>query len=632
MINELSGIKYGNIGFWLPIILVPLTTLPFCILAGWWKIPEAGIVSGVLAASSYEMLMRTRLGCYDTDLLIIFFPICFAVGLIIWLDTIVRKSKSIDLHNAMFAICLQAIILGLLLKIYVHFHSSSRIIVFCMMGLISIPALLSVTKTYLYAVICGFLIILMIGDSPWYGLTGAIFITGVSWIIPLSFKNKTIRYCILGILILIFFISFKPHEKIEPIFSPMKRYFKAETPPPVKESQITLPRTINSIQEAVKVNIFQTIKLISGNWIIFIMGIGGLIFCFLKRPFSIVFLSLLFAGFVSLKLGHRFCIFGGAAIAFGIGFGSSIFFKDLVHFYITRYLLQLLLCFFVIYPSIRSLDLQSIQRFMTKPFANLLIETGQEAKPDANLWIWWDFGYAAQYFSEKRTLSDGMANGGDSLFLLGRLFTTQSPLFAHNLIVASAQEQLRQGPQKDNAAKILQYDCPLKRMIKDKTPEESIHFFNALEKQPIFSSHDKMLPEQYVIVSWDLIMSIHWIYNCGTWDLIKGEGLSLKDKIYMYRLPIEMNFNIGALKVRSKVIKLKTVDICTLKNIKHFTWKNPSKWHAIVNEPLLMLILMDESIYKSLMIRMLIGDPQQLEPYFELIKDASPLARSYRLK
>ena len=628
-LNEFINIPPANIAFWLPLILAPLVVIPMCILAGWWKIPEAGIVSGALAGLSPKFLLRTRLGYYDTDLVILFFQICFAVGLIICLEFIVKKSRSKNFHNILPKVFFHAILLGILLKSFFFFHSSGKILIYCMIGFAGIVSLIYIKKINFYAVICAGLIMLLTSENNgWYGLACSIFITGSAWIYQTIYKKQSNLYIVSGILFVLFIIICEPFDTYSHIFSSMLRYTRSEIPEPIENSQIILPKTVESIQEAHLItNIPEVILSMSGNWIIFLIGITGLGICIWKRPFSIVFLPLLLVGIASFKFGNRFCMFGGAAIGFGIGFGTSMFVKRHVNFYITTLVIQLILCFFTVYSSLKYLDIVPMERFITKPFSNLLIETGKKAKPDAQLWVWWDYAYAVQYYSEKITFADGMRNGGCYLFLLARALMTPSPVFAHNMMIASVVKQLEMGPPNDLGSAIKRYPCPLKVMTQNKSPKEAMQLFIEMEKKSNIYL-DTKIPEQYLIVSWDTLMVSYWISRFGTWDMTTGKGVG--SKFYSFRYD-NLNYKTGELNLGKARLKIKSIDFLTKTERKHFEWNNKTKWYGIINELNSFVILMDERLYNSLMVQMLIGNPDKFNPYFELITDSFPWARVYRL-
>ena len=67
-------------------------------------------------------------------------------------------------------------------------------------------------------------------------------------------------------------------------------------------------------------------------------------------------------------------------------------------------------------------------------------------------------------------------------------------------------------------------------------------------------------------------------------------------------------------------------------NPRHFQWQKDTGGYAVLNRHAQELYLMDEKIYKSMMIQMLIQDPSQFEDDFELVVDKYPWNRAYRVK
>ena len=59
--------------------------------------------------------------------------------------------------------------------------------------------------------------------------------------------------------------------------------------------------------------------------------------------------------------------------------------------------------------------------------------------PDAMLWLWWDWGYAANHFALRQTIADGAQHAGPSLYLPAAVFATDNPRFARQIIRYTAQ-------------------------------------------------------------------------------------------------------------------------------------------------------------------------------------------------
>jgi dolichyl-diphosphooligosaccharide--protein glycosyltransferase len=74
MLHFILRLDVATLGFWSPILFVPLLTVPVCLLARFMRLPEGGLVFGILATSGLGYLVRTRLGFCDTDVLTLFSP------------------------------------------------------------------------------------------------------------------------------------------------------------------------------------------------------------------------------------------------------------------------------------------------------------------------------------------------------------------------------------------------------------------------------------------------------------------------------------------------------------------------------------------------------------------------------
>jgi dolichyl-diphosphooligosaccharide--protein glycosyltransferase len=61
------------------------------------------------------------------------------------------------------------------------------------------------------------------------------------------------------------------------------------------------------------------------------------------------------------------------------------------------------------------------------------------------------------------------------------------------------------------------------------------------------------------------------------------------------------------------------------------TWPNGKGLHGIINELSREVYVMDSKIYRSMMVRMLIGQPKDFEDHFKLAVDHFPWARAYKL-
>ena len=66
--------------------------------------------------------------------------------------------------------------------------------------------------------------------------------------------------------------------------------------------------------------------------------------------------------------------------------------------------------------------------------ARALRELAVLTPENASIWVWWDFGYATQYFANRHTIADGARHGGANLYLPAAVYSSDNPHFAAQLI------------------------------------------------------------------------------------------------------------------------------------------------------------------------------------------------------
>jgi dolichyl-diphosphooligosaccharide--protein glycosyltransferase len=79
-------------------------------------------------------------------------------------------------------------------------------------------------------------------------------------------------------------------------------------------------------------------------------------------------------------------------------------------------------------------------------------------------------------------------------------------------------------------------------------------------------------------------------------------------------------------------VELSGMDVVDHEDPKHFTWDSDTGIYALLNRITSELYLMDEKIYNSMMVQMLIRNPSRFEANFELTVDNYPWNRAYRLR
>jgi len=629
VIHNMTGLDIGVIGFWLPAVMAPLVVIPVFLLAAWWRLPEAALVAGVMSGSSFGFLLRTQMGWFDTDLYTLFFPVCIAACLIIWLEPLLRVPRGHDKTPDRRKVYAGAFFLGILFRIYFRSYPSGEVIGLSLLVCAALTGLIFAKKGLRYDIAISMLIILIAGDGAVQGLVIASGIVFLAVVRTDFFINRKASFSIGIVLAVVFLLSFDLSKKFTDIWFHISRYGKISS----DAAALKLPSTINTVGEAQSVSMKNVVKLMSCNWVLLILGIAGYEYCVWRRPSAIIFSPLLILGLLSTRLGWRFTMYGGVVMGIGLGFGIVMILRSLGLKTSLRWIIQLVLLVLVLLSIRNTMTTDKTAMFLTKEYAQTLQELRAAAAPDAQIWNWWDWGYAAQYFAERMTFADGSRNTGDYTVPLARVHFTSSPLYAYRLIAFTANLQKSAGPVEGLGAAIPQYPNPFKKLLQNTDPRSAQDLMEGMESQApgnrkIFPV--QYLPEQYLIISWYNLGLSKDISTFGTWNL--ATGTSSPGNAVHIKGKIDFDMQKGLLFENYNPLVISTADFISEHGTKHLTWPENKKGIFIVrNETTGSTYSMDESIYNSLMVQMLIREPKAFDPYFKLVIDHLPFVRVYRL-
>jgi dolichyl-diphosphooligosaccharide--protein glycosyltransferase len=159
-------------------------------------------------------------------------------------------------------------------------------------------------------------------------------------------------------------------------------------------------------------------------------------------------------------------------------------------------------------------------------------------------------------------------------------------------------------------------------------PKQAQAFVESLKNEEKDWPED--LPPQYFVVSWENLRLAYWISFYGNWDLVSGS--SSGGKIQRVTGQVQFNTQKGMLKLKNREIPLDGVSLLNKKGTHRFSWSNGSNIYAVMNNLSRELYLMDGTIYHSMLVQMLIGDPDAFKEHFELVVDRYPWNRAYRVR
>jgi hypothetical protein len=637
--QTVTGMSLNQLGFWLPVFLAPLVVFPLAFLAWREGAPEAVLPMGILAGGSMGFLVRTRLGYYDHDMLSLLLPVIFAVGLLVFLDRrlVSRSDTRGERPKAglagLVAGCLG---LGLLGWGYLRFYASGQPILAgtVAMGLVLVVLLggdmrrrillgLSLGAVYVLAVnpLLGLLILALLAlvfgplaQRLGQGWPLGVAVAGLAGLVLIGAEAQLLLHEITRQL-----------AKYSPVIGEGNQ----------TSADLIWPSVMQSVREARLLSPFFMAERSGGTWWYFAVGVVGYGYLCWRRPVYLVFFPLLALALGSIKLGARFTMYGGVPAGLGLGIGLALLLRSLG---LRQRVAALVLTAFglvaaaLIWAQVQGLSPRPI---MARAYAETLQELRHVAAPDARVWLWWDYGYATQYYSQRASFGDGALNSGTYLYPMALVHSTHSPLQAAQMIklVTSGQmdrwHQVGSPPPESGQ---IPWPLYLQRPLadwQDLPGEEVQSVVNSLAEAPLDWPDD--LPEQLFLLSWDNLNLSPWITTFGNWDLSTGLGRGGR----MSRIASEVSFDLESgvlLPAEGEPITLDGFLHVDDQGARELLWDNTSDRFAVYNDYLKQFLILDRTLYHSMLVRMLLADPDEFAEQFELVVDRFPWVRVYRVR
>jgi dolichyl-diphosphooligosaccharide--protein glycosyltransferase len=341
----------------------------------------------------------------------------------------------------------------------------------------------------------------------------------------------------------------------------------------------------------------------------------------------LVFLPYLALGVASVKLGNRFAMYGTVGIGMGLGLGLSELMHMLKQSQGRRWIAQLVVACVALWPSATFMQEVTPVPVLPRVYAQTFLDLQDKIEPDALLWQWWDYGYAAQYYAERATFGDGGRQSGPWLYPLARVHCTSSAREAAQLIRYFGQAMLEDGSKNktDAQAALLAGD-----------PITEIRAMDVAQAQKFLA--DLVVDGQdwptvvpnYFVVSWENLRLASWISFYGNWDI--ASGTSSPGKIQQVRGEIQLDSAGGMLVVNGNSTPVDSMDVVERDGARHFQWPHGSGTHVVINQMSRQVFLMDAKMYRSMMVQMLLRPATDFESEFSLVVDNFPWARAYKVR
>jgi dolichyl-diphosphooligosaccharide--protein glycosyltransferase len=623
--HDISGVPLATIGFWSPIIFIPILAVPVCLLARYLRLPEGGLVFGILATAGLGFLVRTRLGFCDTDVVNLVFPVAMVSTLALWLNGMAGVNRSDEPAYPVRQMA-WALLVGILGKASVYVYPGSSSIVLPAFGLAAAVGIWKAHRDDRFLLCDGLLLIFAVIFAGWKGalLVGA-------WVVfGLVRRDLAPRARLAGLAILFVAVIALGNfwEVVQALLYRLYLYTKTGTPDMVVNATgMKLPDIAQSVREAQNLDWSLVGPRLGGNWVVFALGMLGFGFVVWRKPALAVFLPFLLLGLASIKLGNRFAMYGTVGVGMGLGLGVSELMHMLRQSQGRRWIAQLTMACVALWPSADFMKYMAPVPVLPRVYAQTFVDLRQITEPEALLWQWWDYGYAGQYYAERATFGDGSRQSGPWLFPLARVHCATSPRQAAQLMRYFGQTMLETAPANttDIRAALLAGD-PVARLREMDATTARQFVVDVAQAEEIQTT---TVPN-YFVVSWENLRLAGWIGYYGSWDIVSG--VSSPGKIQQMQGEVRVDSALGALVINAQASNLDSLDVLEEGGVRHFDWPNGSGMHAIINQFSRQVFLMDAKMYRSMMVQMLIRPPQDFAEDFTLVVDKYPWVRAYKVK
>lgn len=653
LLAGITGQPLWSVGFWAPAFLASLTSVAVCLWA--WLLAGrcAAIAPAMLGALSPGFFYRSRLGYYDSDVFTQLMPLLLGFFLAALLARTCRRTWLVSASDASqplpawlpwLALCF-----GLFARV-AHFahddiHPLGIGLFWLALGLVALTGLpgrrvAALRLLIIYGLAAyagprrfgvevfspgpGGLLGLALAvaaaaliwrhgqgrsfrqfsrwlDSPWPWL--AILATlalGCGLLLPLGgFWAKVLSY-------------FKPVA--DAAMNPLLTAGPGNGSPPL------YPGITQSIREAKNVSdLLAFFSAVAPAAWMGVAGLGGLAALLLARPAFVLLLPMAILGLASLKLGARFAMFGGPIFALGLGIGLHWLGKPLVRRFGLRPRLLvwsqvLLVAGCLVFDALPRSSSMRPSPVLAPDHAEALLSLRASSPKDAEVWTWWDFGYATQYFAERRTPTDGGKHAGRDIYATALALSTPSFSQAARLIHLSASQ---------NHDPARRWDAMGAQAVREE--------LEGLKTRAVSLPSDK---PQYLVVCWENLTLLYWISFYGSWDVVSGTGEHAAVQTLRDSINVDQDAALLVNKRSNSTLPLKSVDILDERGQRTVPLpKGAAGQHLIINEITRQALLLDDMAYNSMATQLLIGDPRRPEQArsFKLLYEGFPLVRIYEV-
>lgn len=656
------------VAFWFPAVLASLVAV---IVFAWvWALGsmEAGVAAGLITSLAPGFLARTLLGYYDTDLVTLFFPLlmtlapaCWAMRYMLLPRMILRRlalgsglkaaqrlwgergADEAHLERLGNPLRWQWVLLlgasGVISWWTQEWHSVFPYLIRYNVVLLALMALIMAPRGRRGILLLGGLAYALptLGDPAGFGFSLILLLAG-------SKAGRGLRHLLCRPLVLVLLwlgaaVLLVQGEILTTLINHANAYLKhsGDVRSTGEGMSLVYPSVAQSIIEVQDLS-FAALFPYFHPWMeAAVVGLAGFVLVLFRRPGALFLLPLAALGLLSTKLGGRMVMFGAPVVAVGLTLPLYWLLQRLLRAdlrgAVAGAATSCILLALLVAPFADMIQAISQGPIINRRHAEALTRARTMTPEDAKLWLWWDWGYAAHHFARRSTIADGAQHAGPSLYLPAAVFATDNARFARQLIRYTA----KMGNEPGNVFEGLDGRAAQALMDKLRSSET-----------PLVEAKGRL----FVVVSFEMLRLGFWISNFGNWNFVtrQGEGgaLSIVPQALAYRLDTgEVRLEGSTSTIYPSSISVFEETGVTRRNyVQEWFDAHPKAtpeeqkeflsgrrnvnflFNRVTDEKLAV----DQGLYNSLMVQLLVGDPQdpRFSPYFKLVYD-NVFARIYEV-
>lgn len=597
----------------LPAFLSSLIVVPIILIAKNLKNLEMGFIAALLASIGVSYYNRTMLGYLDTDMLNILFPL-----LLLWsVIYAIRTNENRYL-----------LILAIEIIAYRWWYPQSYSLEFSFFALIVFYTLVFDRKNIYNFKLLSIVLLAMMGAHE---IVRVIIVSGLYYVFTKERYNRYI-YKIFALSI----VAFLVFGGLNPIIAQLKGYvFRDELLKSDEGMGLHFFSVMQTVKEAKQIpfDIFAT--RISGHPVTFSFAFLGYLYLLYRHRIMLFSLPIVGLGFLAYSGGLRFTMYAVPILAFGMAFLISEFSKLLPRL---RVFALISLSALALYPNLEHIYNYRVPTVFNKNEVDILDKLKSIADREDYVIGWWDYGYPLRYYSDVKTLVNGGKHSGAVNYPVSYILTKPQELSAKmarldveqterafklreeddNITLFSNIEELTKeygfSDTNDFLASLADIKLPQKtRDIYFYLPHRMLEIYPTVEK---FSNIDLMSAEMSKPSLFYLAPSFKQLEDntieLGHGVSFKNDTIDLQGKNYPLRRIVQVGYDkeLKFLKHIDELDSTSSISIIYLSSYNSF-------------------LVLDESVYNSLYVKLLLLDEYDRDLFEEVI--STPQAKVFKL-